>query len=101
MWLYQITLFDKETLNTKGAENIINSNIPVLVVQGENDNTYPKEKYSVFSHIEKEDKKVTLLVMDQEGSDGHTNLLFESDGTANDRLLKNIDIFFKNQGEEE
>ena len=101
LWFYQITLFDKETLNTKGAENIINSNIPVLVVQGENDNTYPKEKYSVFSHIEKEDKKVTLLVMDQEGSDGHTNLLFESDGTANDRLLKNIDIFFKNQGEEE
>lgn len=98
LWLYQRALFDKETLNTRADENISKSDVPVLVVQGENDDTYPKEKYSVFSHIEKGDKNVTLLVMDKEGSNGHTNLLFDADGTANNRLLKNIDSFFKNEG---
>ncbi len=98
LWLYQRALFDKETLNTRADENISKSDIPVLVVQGENDDTYPKEKYSVFSHIGGENKNVTLLVMDKEGSDGHTNLLFEADGTANNGLLENIDSFLKTRG---
>ncbi len=99
LWFYQNVLFDKETVNTKVNENIINSDIPVLVVQGEKDEIYPKNKYSVFSHLKEDNKNATMLIMDQKGSDGHTNLLFDADGTANNMLIENIDSFFKNEGE--
>ena len=98
LWLYQISLFDKETLNTNAAEVINKSNIPVLVVQGERDETYPPEKYSVYSHIKNNSENVTLLMMDEKGSDGHTNLLFDADGTANNELIDSIDVFLKNKG---
>jgi esterase/lipase len=98
LWLYQNAIFDKETLNTKATDNILNSNIPVLVVQGENDETYPPDKYSVYSHIKNESENVSLLIMDEKGSDGHTNLLFDADGTANDELINSIDDFLKNEG---
>lgn len=98
LWFYQASLFDKQTLTSKAADNISKSNIPVLVVQGANDNVYTTEKYSVYSHIKNDNKNATLLLMDKEGSDGHTSLLFDSDGTANNSLLENIDTFFKERG---
>jgi alpha-beta hydrolase superfamily lysophospholipase len=98
LWLYQNAIFDTETLNTKATDNILNSNIPFLVVQGENDETYPPDKYSVYSHIKNESENVSLLIMDEKGSDGHTNLLFDADGTANDELINSIDDFLKNEG---
>lgn len=99
LWLYQNAIFDRETLNTKAVDNISKSNIPVLVVQGERDETYPPDKYSVFSHVKKENANAKLLVMNEEGSNGHTNLLFEADGTANNKLIDSIDNFLKSEGE--
>ena len=99
LWLYQNAIFDRETLNTKAVDNISKSNIPVLVVQGERDETYPPDKYSVFSHVKKENANAKLLVMNEEGSNGHTNLLFDADGTANNKLIDSIDNFLKSEGE--
>lgn len=96
LWLYQASIFGGDTVNTRASEEIEQSNIPVMVVQGTGDNKYTKEKYSVYSHCKDENADNTsLLLMCQEGQDGHTSLLFDSDGTANDLLIEEIDRFFK------
>ncbi len=99
LWLYQNAIFERETLNTKAVDNISKSNIPVLVVQGEKDETYPPDKYSVYSYLKKDSENARVLVMEQDGSDGHTNLLFDADGTANNKLIESIDNFLKSEGE--
>lgn len=96
LWLYQALLFGGETTSTDAAEEIIKSNVPTLVVQGASDNRYTEEKYSVYSHLkDKECDNVSCMLMTQQGQDGHTSLLFDADGTANDLLINEIHRFFE------
>ena len=88
LWLYQTMLFGRETLSQQACETISQSDVPVLVVHGTQDEDV--EKSSVMAH--KKDitsDKVEYLYC----SAGHTDLLYDSDGTANDQLMADIQEF--------
>ena len=102
LWLYQASILGSDSVTTDAAQEIKASDIPVLVVQGAGDTQYTEEKYSVYSHC-KEDgvKNVSYLLMKGNGQDGHTTLLFDADGTANNMLIEEIHSFFKEAGKKE
>ena len=96
LWLYQTVLFGADTAHSDAAEEIAESKVPVLVVQGTQDELYTEEKYSVYSHsIDDHASNVEYYLCDDEGKNGHTDLLFDADGTANEELMSEIDRFFK------
>lgn len=94
LWLYQAMLFGKETLNTTAKDQINKSDVPVLIIHGDNDTTVPYDRYSIISH--KDDitsDKVQYVVRSAPNHNGHTDLLFDDDGTANDALMREIHNF--------
>ncbi len=94
--MYQNSLFGKELANIDAAHQIANSDTPVMIVQGSADDKYSKEKYSLYSHSFKYGSdNVEYFICDEVGQDGHTSLLFDEDGSANDRLMDEIDRFFR------
>lgn len=96
LWLYQASIFGSDAVTTNAAREISESDIPVMVVQGAGDNQYTEEKYSVYSHCKEDNpKNVRYLLMTHKGQDGHTSLLFDADGTANNMLIEEIHRFFE------
>ena len=96
LWLYQTVLFGAETAHSDAAEEIAESNIPVLVVQGTEDELYTEDEYSVYSHIIDDNaSNVEYFLCDDEGKNGHTDLLFDGQNAANEELMLEIDRFFK------
>lgn len=96
LWLYQSMLFGAEAVNTDASEEILESDIPVLIVQGSEDEKFTEEKYSVYSQsIDDGAENAQFLLCETDGQNGHTSLLFDRDGTANDELLSEIDSFFR------
>lgn len=94
LWIYQALLFGKETVELEAVEEISESDVPVLVVHGNNDSTVPKDKYSIISHKGDIDSdNVEYILCTTPGQDGHTDLLFDADGTANDSLMSDINEF--------
>lgn len=90
LWLYQAMLFGPETLNANADEEITNSDVPVLVIHGAKDEQVPADQYSIYSHsdeIESDSVEYWLC------ADGHTDLLFDADGTANSELMAKIHDF--------
>ena len=68
--------------------------MPVLIVHGTNDATVPLDEFSIISH--KEDitaRDTAYFLCDEPLQDGHTDLLFDIDGTANDELMETIEAF--------
>lgn len=97
LWLYQVMLFDMETVNISAEEKINDSTIPVLVVQGTQDDTAPMEEFSIYSHKENlREDDVCYYICDTDGKNGHTNLMFETDGTVNIDCMQNICEFYRN-----
>lgn len=95
LWLYQASLFGADTVNKSAWEEIDKNDMPVMVIQGAGDTRYTTEKYSVYSYCKKNNcKNVSYLLINSPGNDGHTSLLFDSDGTANDLLINEIHRFF-------
>lgn len=95
LWLYQTMLFDSETVNLQASEQICRSNVPVLVVQSKNDSAVPENEFSIHSHKDEiTGDNVEYLLCDAPGMDGHTNVLFSSDGSANDDLMDYINDFY-------
>ncbi len=94
LWLYQTMLFGAKLTNRSADEVISNSQTPVLVIHGSEDTDVPINRYSIISH--KDDinsEKVKYLICDEPNQNGHTDLLFESDGTANQKLMADIHDF--------
>lgn len=90
LWLYQAMLFGRDTLNRKAAQEISDCDIPVLVVHGTRDEAFPAEESGIISHKEQiRSGKTEYLLCPA----GHTDLLYDADGTANDRLIKQIHEF--------
>ena len=88
LWLYQSTLFGRQLLNQQASEAISQSDIPVLVVHGTQDQD--AEESSVIAHkAQIASDKVEYLYCVA----GHTDLLYDSDGTANDQLMADIQEF--------
>ena len=95
LWIYQSMLFGWDTLALDAAEEIEKSEIPVLVVQGEQDEKFTPYKYSVYSNIaDKDIENVRTFLCKEDGFDGHTTLLFGENGTENRELMKEINEFF-------
>ena len=94
LWLYQASIFGADTVSVRADKVLNETSVPVLLIHGENDTTVPANKYSIVSYKDKiSNDKVEILMRSSSGSDGHTNLLFDSDNTANDELIKKINDF--------
>ncbi len=94
LWLYQAMLFGTETLNLSADEEISQSEVPVLIVHGAKDTQVPADKFSIYSHKDEiESDAVEYIICEKENQDGHLNLLFDADGTANDELMYKINDF--------
>ncbi len=94
LWLYQAMLFGTETLNASADDAISHSDVPVLIIHGENDTSVPINRYSIVSH--KDDitsKNVEYIIRSSPDNNGHTDILFDDDGTANDEVMKQINNF--------
>ena len=96
LFMYQDSLFGSKVSNVNASKVINKSDVPVMIVQGSNDEKYSLDKYSLYSHSFKyKNDNVRYLVCDKAGQNGHTNLLFDEDGQANDFLIDEIDRFLK------
>ena len=90
LWLYQAMLFGTEDLEMDASQVISSQNVPVLVIHGTEDSQIPLDTSSIYSHREKiTSSGVEYLLWEA----GHTDLLFDADGTANDALLAAIHEF--------
>ena len=90
LWLYQAMLFGTDTLQLQAAEAISQRDVPVLVVHGTQDAQVPLDSCSVFSYKDRiTSDRVEYLLCDA----GHTDLLYDGDGTANDALMEQIHEF--------
>lgn len=94
LWAYQVILFDKATMDIQADDAISASDIPVLVIQGSADKTAPAGEYSVYSHSDEiSSDSVEYILSSEEGSNGHTDLMFDEDG-VNDALMAEIVEFY-------
>lgn len=96
LWLYQAMLFGAETTNLSAYEQIMDSGIPTLVVHGTADEDFPLDKNSIISHREQIcTPAVEYLTCDTPGQNGHTDLLFDPEGGANEELMTQISDFLE------
>lgn len=90
LWLYQAMLFGADTLGMEASDAISKGAVPVLVVHGSQDEKIPVDSSSIISHKEQIDSaRVEFLLCDA----GHTDLMYDPDGTANDALMQAIHHF--------
>lgn len=88
--LYQRLLFGSDAA-THAAEDAAASGIPTLVVQGAEDTQFPPDRYSIYAHrAESGQENIEYYLC----AGGHTDLLFDADGSANDALMEKINQFF-------
>lgn len=96
LWAYQTMLFGGDVANRDAAKELSESDVPTMLVHGQADDQVSLEKYSIVSHMEEIDNpSVQVVLCDEAGQDGHTNLLFDADGTANDTLMAQIHRFLE------
>ena len=96
LWLYQSMLFGAQTTNLSAHEQIMNSSVPTLVVHGTADEDFPMDKNSIISHRAQIcSPAVEYLTCDQPGQNGHTDLLFDPEGGANEQLMTQISDFLE------
>ena len=93
LWLYQAMRFGPDAVNAQAAKTIGESGVPTLVIHGSADTRVSADKGSILSHKEDlEESHVTVLLRETPDS-GHTQLLFDPDGTANKELMDAIHAF--------
>jgi len=90
LWLYQTLLFGAPTVQLEAAQVISQRNIPVLVVHGTQDTQIPMDSSSIISHKEQITAENVEYLLCQAG---HTDILYDADGTANDALMEDIHDF--------
>ncbi len=96
LWLYQTYLFGKDIVGLNAYEEIEKSDVPTLIIHGKNDEDVKLEDYSINAYRDKITRKnVEYIVCSKKGQDGHTDLLFNSRGTANEELMAEINEFLK------
>ena len=90
LWLYQAMLFGTDVVDREACEAISQSQVPVFIIHGEQDSQIPMDETSVISHKDHiSGAKVEYLLC----PGGHTDLLYDEDGTANDELMDAIHSF--------
>jgi len=95
LWLYQTMLFGNETANISASDEIEKASFPILIVQGNDDELYDTDNYSIYSHKDEiQSSFVEYCLCDTPGQNGHTNLLFDGDGEVNIELMETIINFY-------
>lgn len=98
LWLYQVMLFGGDVANRNAVDAINESGVPVLIVHGSGDTAVPMDQFSIISHKDQIRQDGTeYFICDEPQQDGHTDLLFDTDGTANDELMERVNEFFTAQ----
>ena len=95
--LYETMLFGSELSSRSASECISESDVPVMIIQGKNDEDIPSDSYSIYS--KKEDilsDNAKFVLYDNPGKDGHTSILFDNSQKANPDIVKYAVDFFKN-----
>lgn len=96
LWLYQSMIFGSKTVNLKASDVLSQTDVPVLIVHGADDEKVPADKFSVYSYKDSIDSdKVEYLLRSSPEACGHTDLLFDDDLTANDGLIEKINEFLE------
>ncbi len=97
LWLYQAMLFGKDTLQAEASEALAQTTTPVLVIHGTRDEDIPADSGAIVAYRDEiRSEEVEFLMWDG----GHTDLLYDADGTANDALMEEIQAFLlRNIGE--
>ncbi len=98
LWCYQAILFGPKTVNIHATDLLDNSDVPVMIVQGSDDNSAPAGEYSLYSHRSeiKDDSDVIYFYSDLEDSNGHTDIIFDEDEDGvNSELMDSVLDFFE------
>ena len=94
LWLYQSMIFGREIVDLKADEILNTTDKPALIIHGANDSSVPIDKFSIISHKEKiKNKNVEYFICSNPKNSGHTDLLFEQDGTADNNVIQKINDF--------
>ena len=94
LWLYQTMLFGSDTVNLRADKILSESDVPTLIIHGEDDESVPIDEHSIISHKDEiNNDNVQYIVCSAPQNSGHTNLLFDKDGTADNHLIKEINDF--------
>ena len=95
LWAYQSMLFGSDVVEISASEEISKSDSEVLVVHGTNDKQLSTEKYSIYSYKDEiTSNKVEYYLCEEDGSSGHTDLLFDPNGGENKKLMSVVNDFF-------
>ena len=87
LYLYQAMLFDFETVSQTASDAIAQSDVPVLIIQSQQDETIQFDRFSVYAHkSEFTDSKTEFLLIDGD----HSSVLYEQ----NKELWNQIYKFF-------
>ncbi len=96
LWLYQTMLFGADTVNLRADKALAASDVPALIIHGEDDETVPATRYSIYSHKDEiGGDNVEFLLRRDPANDGHTDLLFEDESSANRELMESINSFLE------
>lgn len=90
LWLYQSMLFGSETLDLQAADVIGQQDVPVLVIHGTLDTQIPADSCAIIAYRDQLSPSQTEFLF---CDGGHTDLLYDTDGTANDALMAQIHAF--------
>ena len=94
--IYQDIIFGRETSSKSAIEEINKSKIPVLIIQSENDEQIPKDKYSIYSNKQKSTAQNTeFLLYNKTGYDGHSSIFYNEQQQPNSDIVKIISDFYK------
>ncbi len=97
LWGYQNILFGTENANLSADAVVSSGETPTLIIHGQNDDRIPLEGYSAYCKKDSiTNKNAEFLLCTDNGSDGHTSLLFDKDGRANKKLMSIIIRFINN-----
>ncbi len=94
LWAYQAFLFGAETTNLSACQQLSQKAVPALVIHGATDGKVPADRYSIYARQDAAlGEHVRFLLWTEPEQDGHTSILFDEDGTANDELMEQIHAF--------
>ena len=97
LWVHETMRFGWSVGSRQAAGEIARSEVPVLVIQSSADTISPPENGSIYAHRGELPEGTEILLWDEPGHDGHTDIFYDDDGTANDDLVRTLDRFYGKQ----